>query len=450
MSLRSRLLIAIAYPLAVATLALALPLALNLRDRVRAEVREQAATQAALLAGTAAEALRERNGAELQRIAQEAAPRVRGRVVLVDAAGGLLADSDRSAAAGTTFANRPELARALQGRRVQVDRPSATLGADLLATAVPVLAEGRTIGAVRITQRTTAASSAVRRAVTGIGAVAGIVLLAGLVLAVVLAAQLARPVRRLAHAADAVAAGDLSVRVPDEEGPPEHRRLARAFNTMTERVRDTLEAQRDFVADASHGLRTPLSGVRLRLEELQYARLDEGAREDVAAALTEIDRLTRTVEDLLVLGEADDGTTETLDLEQVAHGAARRFGAQAEAAGVVLAVEADGAAAGRAPRAHVDRALDAMVENALAYGDGRVVLRAAPGRLEVLDDGPGLAPGEEDAVFQRFRRGSAGSGRQGSGLGLAIARDLARRWHGDARLERREDRGTRAVLELPR
>lgn len=448
MTLRARVLLAIAYPLAVATIALALPLALNLRDRVRAEVREQAATQASLLAGSLAEDVAARRGAVLAGLVREAAPRVRGRVVVVDAAGRLLADSDRSAPAGTDFATtRPELARALTGRRVQVERDSRTLGAELLATAVPVVEDGRTVGAVRITQRTTAVGSAVRRAVGGIAAVALLVLAAGLAVAFVVAGQLARPVRRLAAAADAVASGDLSTRVP-EEGPPEHQRLARAFNTMTARVRETLDEQRDFVADASHGLRTPLSGVRLRLEELTHAPLSAGDREDVAAALGEIDRLTRTVDDLLVLGAADGAGPDVLDLAEVVAEAAGRFAAPAEAAGVALRAAGEGA--GRAPRAHVDRALDALVENAIAYGRSEVTLRAAPGRIDVVDDGPGVAPGEEEAVFERFRRGTAGARRQGSGLGLAIARSLARRWGGDARLERLEPSGTRAVLEVPR
>ncbi|HYF24875.1 MAG TPA: HAMP domain-containing sensor histidine kinase [Baekduia sp.] len=451
MSLRGRLLLAIAYPLAVATLALALPLALNLRDRVRSEVREQAATQASLLGATWAKDLEGHRRAALQRLAREAAPRVRGRVVVVDEAGRLLADSDDSAPAGTSFRGRPEIARALTGRRVQVERDSRTLGATLLATAVPVLEDGRTVGAVRITQRTTAVSSAVRRAVTAIAVVAGIVLLAGLVLAVALAGQLARPMRRMAVAADAVAAGDLGTRVP-VEGPPEHRRLAAAFNTMTERVAATLALQRDFVADASHALRTPLAGVRLRLEELGHTSTDPAAREDVDAALTEVDRLSRIVDELLVLGSAESLEPEPVDLAHVARDAVTRFAGPAHAAGIAL--RADGAAPDAAPvllpLPDLERALDALVENALAYGDHEVTVRAADGRIEVLDDGPGLAAGEEEAVFERFHRGSAGARRRGSGLGLAIARGLARRWGGDVRLERRPEGGTRAVLEAGR
>jgi signal transduction histidine kinase len=91
------------------------------------------------------------------------------------------------------------------------------------------------------------------------------------------------------------------------------------------------------------------------------------------------------------------------------------------------------------------------VENALLYGNGNVDVRAAPGTLEVLDRGPGLAPDEFAAVFERFHRGRAGrAGPSGTGLGLAIARELARRWGGEVTLANREDgRGARAVVTVP-
>jgi signal transduction histidine kinase len=95
--------------------------------------------------------------------------------------------------------------------------------------------------------------------------------------------------------------------------------------------------------------------------------------------------------------------------------------------------------------------VDALVENALAYGSagGEVEIRATGTRLEVLDRGPGPQAGEEEAVFERFRRGSAGRrGPAGTGLGLPIARELARRWGGSASLGAREGGGARATLEM--
>ena len=93
------------------------------------------------------------------------------------------------------------------------------------------------------------------------------------------------------------------------------------------------------------------------------------------------------------------------------------------------------------------------MENALRYSPAgsTVAIEAGPGRIEVLDEGPGLTPGEEEAVFERFSRGSAGRrGPSGTGLGLPIARELTRQWEGEVTLSNRDGGGLRAVMEMPR
>ena len=117
-----------------------------------------------------------------------------------------------------------------------------------------------------------------------------IVLGLGLAAGALLAGSVARPLRRLAGAARRAGEGDLSVRVPIE-GSSSSARSAEAFNEMTARVQRMVDAQRDFVADASHQLRTPLTGLRLRLEEAA-ATADGPAAEQVEGALEEVDRLS--------------------------------------------------------------------------------------------------------------------------------------------------------------
>ena len=100
----------------------------------------------------------------------------------------------------------------------------------------------------------------------------------------------------------------------------------------------------------------------------------------------------------------------------------------------------------------LDRAIDALVENALRYSPAgsTVTIEVGAGSIEILDRGPGLESGEEDAVFDRFRRGSAGRrGPSGTGLGLPIARELTRQWGGEVTLANREGGGTRASIRLP-
>ena len=208
MSLRATLLLALAYVLLLALIALGVPLAVSLRDRVDSEVKGQARSQADVVAATASELLDPSQRGGLNRLVRISADSVRGRVIVVDGRGALLADS-AGAPAGRSYANRPEVRAALRGRSEQITRGSSTLGTDILATAVPVLERGRPHGAVRITQSVSAVDDAVRTSILDLAALAAVVLLLGLIAGALIAQQIARPIRRLDRAARGVAAGDL-------------------------------------------------------------------------------------------------------------------------------------------------------------------------------------------------------------------------------------------------
>ena len=366
----------------------------------------------------------------------------------------MLADTGDEQTLGIDFSNRPELAAALRGDRFQEERHSDTLQRDILATAAPIFSAGRVVGAVRLTQSVNAVNAAVRRTIVGIAAVGLAVLLVAGLAAYLLARGITRPIERLGRAADLIASGDLDVRAP-VEGSREQRSLARSFNVMTERLARLLRAQTEFVADASHQLRTPLTGLRLRIEEA-------GATPDAAerarhldAGLEELDRMSATIDDLLLLSRTGEreGEGEAIDLAEAAADARRRWERTAAAREIALTAQHDGAASVWASRADLDRAVDAVVENAIHYTPpgGHVTVVARGGAIDVLDDGPGLAPGEEDDVFARFHRGQAGrgGGAPGTGLGLPIARELMRAWGGDAVLANRQEGGTRATLTAP-
>lgn len=452
MSLRATLLLALAYVLLLALIAFGVPLAVSLRDRVDSEVKGQARSQADVVAATASELLDPTQPAALRRLARISAKSVRGRTIVVDSRGRLLADS-AGAPAGRSYASRPEVAAALRGSGEQISRGSDTLGGDILATAVPVLRRGRPAGAVRITQSVSAVDRAVRTSILDLAALAGVVLLLGLAAGALIARQIALPIRRLDRAARAVAGGDLDVAVA-VEGSAEQRSLGRTFNEMTQRIKRLLRSQQDFVADASHQLRTPLTGVRLRLENLGVRlRGDREAGEEIDASLREIDRLAQIVDELLVLSRAGEHELpgERVELAAAAERAAERWRRAAEERGIAIEVHEDGAAGAWCARPDIDRSIDALLENALRYSPpGAVVtLATAPGRIEVLDRGPGLEPGEEETVFERFSRGSAGRrGPGGTGLGLPIARELSRQWGGEVVLENRAGGGLRAVIEV--
>ncbi|HWM10826.1 MAG TPA: histidine kinase dimerization/phospho-acceptor domain-containing protein, partial [Solirubrobacteraceae bacterium] len=349
----------------LAVVALEVPLIISMRDRVDAEVKSQALSQAEIVATSIEDELINRDG--LEQVTERAARTLRGRVIVVGRGGRLLADSAGEERIGIDYSTRPEIATALGGEPDQMERRSDTLNQTILATAVPVRRTGgtETIGAVRVTQSVEAVNRATRRATVGLVAIGLLVLLLGLGAGAVIAGQVAGPVRRLDQAARRVAEGDLAARAK-VEGSAEQQRLARTFNDMTGRLERLLESHREFVADASHQLRTPLSGLRLRLEEARASTADADAHEEIDAGLRELDRLSAMVSELLVLSQAGevDAPAEQVDLED----AARRAEARWDGANGGRVISSGAPADGFVPRADLDRALDALIENALHYG----------------------------------------------------------------------------------
>jgi len=281
-------------------------------------------------------------------------------------------------------------------------------------------------------------------------------LVAALLAGYLVAARAAAPLRRYAATAARIDAGDLTPRLQvDPASPVELRTLAVAFNHMLDRLDRAFARQREFVSDASHELRSPLTAIRGQLEVLARSeRPDQGEIERVAGVtMAELGRVDRLVEDMLSLARLDEG-------QRVAR---RRL----DAAELLreLAGGAPGASlAGELPAGVIEADPDLVaqvVRNLLANArrhagpDGRVAISAAArdGSLVVSvdDDGPGIAPAERERVFDRFHRSEPardrGSG--GSGLGLAIARSIVelhggRIWAADSPLG-----GARVSFELP-
>ena len=449
MSLRLKLLAAFAYVLVLVLVALEIPLVLSLSNRVDSEVRSQAASQAQVVAAAASARLEQT--AQLQRLVSQAGRDLGARVVVVDEQGRLLADSAGTGRRGDSYASRPEIAVALTGRAEQGTRQSDTVGDELLYTAVPVFDEGRTVGAVRVTQSNAAVGERVRRNVLVVVGVGLAALALGLVLAWVLAGSLARPLRALAGTARRVEDGELDARA-EVTGAREQQEVAIAFNEMTERLEQVLEAQREFVGNASHQLRTPLTGLRLRIEAAGMKSDDPAVQKELELAEAEVERLTRLLNALLTL--ARDGERPTLrapvSLRAASEGAYERWLPRAEASGHMLTLDGDGDAFVRAGEEDVAIALDNLIENALVYaptGTTVTVTWDEQGRLAVLDEGPGVSAEEQRHVFERFRRGR--TDRPGSGLGLAIVETLARRWGGSASIRSRDEGGARAEVVLP-
>ena len=453
MTLRGRLLAAFAYVLVLTIVALEVPLALNISRRVDAEVKSEAASGAQVVASSAAGSLG-RTG-ELERLSRAAALDLGGRVIVVDRRGRLLADSAGEGLRRVSYAGRPEVASALRGRTSQGTRRSDSLDQDLLYTAVPIFRAGNPAGAVRVTQSVDDVRSEMRADVFALIAIGAAVLVLGLALAWVLAGSIARPLRGLAGAARGVAAGDLRHRAP-EEGSREQREVAAAFNDMTSRVEHALNSQRDFVANASHQLRTPLTGLRLRLESAALKSEDPRVRRDIEAAERETERLARLLNGLLALARerAAPPPVAPLSLAEQVAAAVERWHGPAASNGGALVVRGGEDALVHISNDDLAAILDNLIENAVDYGGQGATVTIDWGRdgelvkLTVGDDGPGIPPGQEERVFERFHR-AAGTEVSGTGLGLPIVRALAERWGGAAFIRNGSHGGACAEVWVP-
>jgi signal transduction histidine kinase len=438
---RTRLILAAFYVVTAVVLALLIPLALTVERRAESEFRSAVLGDAAILAARIGDFLP--RDPRVESIVEASARERTQRIVVVDAAGSVVADSDGTALRGTVFATseRPELRVAVfEGRIDSRTRRSDTLGEELLLVTVPVVDEGRVVGAVRVSASTEEIQSDVHESWLRLAALGAAVIAAGLVLAWLLALPLSRQIRNLSDASARLGRGELAARAP-AEGPEELAALARSFNRMAGSLAGNLEAQREFLANASHQLRTPLTGLRLRLEAIR----EEGgfAAEQAAKADADLDRLSALVDDLLALARASsrEASVERVDLGAIAREAASRWRDAAAAAGKRLELEVRGQPVAWASNEDVAHVLDNLVDNAIRYApqgaEVRVAVESRDGStvLAVSDTGPGIPVEDRERVFERFYRGA--TGRQagpGTGLGLAIVAELVRRWGGDVRL----------------
>jgi len=375
----------------------------------------------------------------VQRLANEYQAKTGARVVVTDRRGRAVADSRPTQAHEVDFATRPEVAAALRGQTRSGTRPSSTLHTRLLYVAVPVASSGRVLGAVRLTYPLSELDRRVDRYLFALGAVAAIVLAAAAIIGVLLARWISRPLARVEAAAVRVGDGDLSARAPEDEGPPEVRRLGRELNATTVKLAALLRSQEQFVADASHELRSPLTALRLQLENLDPVP---------AAAVAEAERLARVVDELLALARADASaeSPEELDLGALVRRRVAAWEPLAAEREVRVAADADSAVV-RAGGSRVEQVLDNLLANALDASPPGTTIRvtARDHELHVVDEGPGLSPEQRTRAFDRFWRASSGPD-SGSGLGLAIARRLVEADEGTIELREARGGGVDAVV----
>jgi signal transduction histidine kinase len=329
-----------------------------------------------------------------------------------------------------------------------------------LVVAEPVYRAGDVIGVAVTVSPTDRIRGAVLR---GWAAIAGMALVA-LVLFVLAAARLTewvlRPVRRLDAAAHAIATGNLDARVAADRGPPELRRLAGAFNEMTDGIGAALEQQRAFVANASHQLRNPLGALLLRVENAAMQAPPSVATE-LAEAEEEGRRLTRVLDELLAVARLENARADPrrLDAVELVADRVRNWRVVAAKRGIDVVFEPAAEVRVVADPTALGSCLDAILDNALKFsGEGttvHVTVRDVPGTdprmvdLAVADEGPGLDAEELARVGERFWRGAQHQNEPGSGLGLSIVRTLMDPYGGHLHVEPGTPRGLVVAVRLP-
>jgi signal transduction histidine kinase len=279
-------------------------------------------------------------------------------------------------------------------------------------------------------------------------------LLAG-VLAWIVVSRALQPVEAIRREVETIGAHDLQQRVPEPPIEDEIGRLAHTMNAMLERLERATERQRRFVADASHELRSPLTGIRTELE-VNLAYPDHVDWTDVGREiLDDTIRLQRLVDDLLLLASADasaldDDRREPLDLDEIVLAEARRARNRTNKQIDTRAVS--GAQVTGNPD-QLTRVVQNLLDNAARYAASTITVTLSESGshavLSVADDGPGVAPDERERIFERFARDDAGRSRGagGTGLGLAISREVVAA-HGGA-IELEPGPGARFTVRLP-
>jgi two-component system sensor histidine kinase BaeS len=229
--------------------------------------------------------------------------------------------------------------------------------------------------------------------------------------------------------------------------------LAVAFNGMSEQLALAREAERSVLLSVSHDLRTPLTSIRGYAEGIEDGTIEP--RQAAAVVGRESERLERLVGDLLALARLRQGVLdvrrEPVDLAAVAREAEERLRPRAREAGVELRVEG-GPSPALADHGRVLQVVTNLLDNAVRVSrrGGAVTIAAAPGRVEVSDDGPGIPAEELSRAFERFHlRSRSGGSPDGAGLGLAIVRELSEAMGGAAAVENLPGGGARFTVRLP-
>ena len=461
--MRKRLLLAMVGLVALVLVAHDVPLGLHLtaieRDRVVTAIERDAFTIGGRI--TPALALADQTKqTSIDHVLHEYSESKVGTVVIIDGDGYLLASTDATLVLGTDYVSRPEVSAALLGSPSSGTRLSNTIGGELVYVAVPILSGADVLGVVRITYPKTVLDKNIQKQMQSLLLAAGVSIAMAIAVALVFARTVSQPIGELRAATDALAAGDLSATAL-EGGPRETRQLARSFNSMASRLGGLIDRQRSFAGDASHQLRTPLTALRLRLEQASELVQTQPlvAREHIDEALNETDRLTHLTEQLLHLARAEGAVLEKekLDVCEIVRDRAEEWQYLADEHEISIDVQAPEVLMVDANQLALREIIDNYMDNALEVSPPKsqitltVLALADAVEIVVSDSGRGMSSQQRERAFDRFWRADVDSNRRtGSGLGLAIVAQLAQASGMRVELRVSPNGGVDAVIDIPK
>ncbi|MEV8526825.1 MULTISPECIES: ATP-binding protein [unclassified Streptomyces] len=303
-------------------------------------------------------------------------------------------------------------------------RPAIEIGQKPEDSVIRGTAEGERGESVLVEESRSTVTKEVGRTLLIIGAVALLAIVSAVLLAVRQANKLTSPLTDLAETAERLGSGDPRPR-HKRYGVPELDRVADVLDASADRIGRMLTAERRLAADASHQLRTPLTALSMRLEEIALTDDLDTVKEEATIALTQVERLTDVVERLLTNSrDPRTGSAVVFSLDEVVKQQLEEWRSAYRSAGrAIVRSGKTGLKAVGTPGA-VAQVLAALIENSLMHGGGTVAVRTRvtgnQAVVEVTDEGPGVPPDLGARIFERTI-----SGRNSTGIGLAVARDLA-------------------------
>lgn len=334
----------------------------------------------------------------------------------------------------------------------EVETLNSNIG-EVLYIVEPVKIDGEILGVFVVAHTTEGERAEGVEAMTVVIQVTGVVLAVALILAWLAAGRVLAPLRLLTATAHSITESDLTQRIP-VKGKGEIAEVAITFNEMMDRLQATFASQQNFVNDASHELRTPITIIRGHLELMGDD--PEEQQETLALVIDEIDRMSRFVNDLTLLVKAERSDFLRLETVEVGLLTEELFAKAKVLADRNWHLNAQGSGCVVADRQRITEAILNLAQNATQHttvGD-RITLGSsvADGKASfwVSDTGDGIAPSDQQRIFERFARAANSHRRsEGAGLGLAIVQAIAQAHDGDVELHSRLGVGSTFTLVIP-